>query len=62
MNARPLLFSVVGLALAGCSSIQRDPPMQVWPDMRIQKKFKPQRSTDLFSDQRESRRPPEGVD
>ena len=40
------------LALAGCSTIQRDPPLQVWPDMRFQKKFKPQRSTDLFPDQR----------
>ena len=47
--------------LAGCSGIQRDPPLQVWPDMRIQKKFKPQRSTDLFSDNRTSRRPPDGT-
>ena len=23
------------LGLAGCSGIQRDPPLQVWPDMRI---------------------------
>ena len=61
---RPLaviVVSMAALALAGCSSIQRDPPIQVWPDMRIQKKFKPQRSTDLFSDNRQSRRPPEGA-
>jgi hypothetical protein len=31
------------LGLAGCSGIQRDPPLQVWPDMKFQKKFKPQR-------------------
>ena len=49
------------LGLAGCSGIQRDPPLQVWPDMRYQKKFKPQRSTDLFADTRESRRPPDGT-
>jgi mono/diheme cytochrome c family protein len=56
-----IIASMAALALAGCSSIQRDPPIQVWPDMRYQKKFKPQRSTDLFSDNRESRRPPEGA-
>jgi len=56
-----LIAIVAMLGLAGCSSIQRDPPIQVWPDMRLQKKFKPQRSTVLFSDQRASRRPPEGA-
>jgi hypothetical protein len=63
MNAvRGQLAVVVGmLALGGCSGIQRDPPIQVWPDMKLQKKFKPQRSTDLFPDMRESRRPPEGA-
>lgn len=63
MNGAPyrLLAIAAMLGLAGCSGIQRDPPLQVWPDMRIQKKFKPQRSTDLFSDTRTSRRPPEGT-
>src|SRR5689334_10701431 len=62
MNARrQLVVMLAALALGGCSSIQRDPPIQVWPDMRFQKKFKPQRSTGLFSDQRQSRRPPEGA-
>ena len=56
-----IMVILAALALAGCSSIQRDPPIQVWPDMRFQKKFKPQRSTSLFSDNRESRRPPEGT-
>jgi mono/diheme cytochrome c family protein len=62
MNAyRSLAVIIAALGLAGCSGIQRDPPLQVWPDMRFQKKFKPQRSTGLFSDNRESRRPPEGA-
>ncbi|HSP69215.1 MAG TPA: cytochrome c [Bryobacteraceae bacterium] len=56
-----IMVILAALALAGCSSVQRDPPIQVWPDMRFQKKFKPQRSTSLFSDNRESRRPPEGT-
>jgi mono/diheme cytochrome c family protein len=63
MNAARYQLAVIGamLVLGGCSSIQRDPPLQVWPDMKFQKKFKPQRSTDLFPDMRESRRPPEGA-
>ena len=63
MNGTSYKLMAIGamLALAGCSGVQRDPPLQVWPDMRIQKKFKPQRSTDLFSDTRTSRRPPEGA-
>ena len=63
MNTTRYQLALIGtmLVLAGCSDVQRDPPIQVWPDMRLQKKFKPQRSTNLFSDQRESRRPPEGA-
>ena len=55
------LAAVIGAALllAGCSSIQRDPPLQVWPDMKFQKKFKPQLTTDLFADGRQSRHAPE---
>jgi mono/diheme cytochrome c family protein len=49
------------LLLAGCSSIQRDPPLQVWPDMRLQPRFEAQGSTGLFPDNRQSRRRPEGV-
>jgi len=65
MIATRIQLSLVAMAamlgLAGCSGIQRNPPLQVWPDMRYQKKFKPQRSTDLFADTRESRRPPDGT-
>jgi mono/diheme cytochrome c family protein len=49
------------LALAACNGIQRDPPIQVWWDMKRQAKFKPQGMTGLFADGRDSRRPPEGV-
>ena len=52
---------VASLLLSGCSSVQRQPPLQVWPDMRVQEKFKPQLWTDLFPDHRMSRRPPEGT-
>lgn len=55
------VVAVAALLLVGCSDVQRDPPLQVWPDMKFQKKFKPQRSTDLFPDSRESRVPPEGT-
>jgi mono/diheme cytochrome c family protein len=49
------------LVLSGCSSIQRDPPLQVWPDMRLQPRFEAQGSTGLFPDGRQSRRRPDGV-
>lgn len=50
-----------GLTLAGCSGVQRTPPIQVWPDMRMQPKFEAQQSSGLFVDGRASRRRPEGV-
>ncbi len=58
-----LLASVVlaGLTLAGCSGPQRDPPFQLWPDMKFQPKFRAQLSTDLFADHRESRAAPTGA-
>jgi mono/diheme cytochrome c family protein len=52
---------LVALTLAGCGGVQRDPPFQLWPDMKLQEKFKPQLTTPLFPDGRESRRPPEGT-
>jgi mono/diheme cytochrome c family protein len=58
-----LLASVVlaGLTLAGCSGPQRDPPFQLWPDMKFQPKFRAQLATDLFADHRESRAAPAGA-
>ena len=60
-----LLFAI---ALTGCNSIQRTPPLQVWPDMKHQARFRAQLSTEnypelakLFADGRQSRGLPEGV-
>ncbi len=50
-----------GLWLTGCSSISREPQIEVWDDMRRQGKYKPQRESSLFSDHRASRRPPAGT-
>jgi hypothetical protein len=52
----------VSLVLAGCSSIQRDPPIQVWDDMKHQPKFGPQSQlgeTELFGARRVSQLPVE---
>jgi len=61
----------LALVLAGCSGVRRDPPLQVWWDMKWQDKFKPQLSIDVFDhhdelakmfpDHRHLRRPPEGT-
>jgi mono/diheme cytochrome c family protein len=60
--ALPLLAIVAALAfLSGCSSVQRDPPLEVWDDMKRQGKFKPQMENTIFQDHRDSRRPPDGV-
>jgi mono/diheme cytochrome c family protein len=66
-RARQVLVAATA-ALAGCSSIQRDPPMQVWPDMRHQKKFRAQLSAEtypqlagVFPDGRQTRPAPEGT-
>jgi len=72
MTRRGVLTVAMGMAaLAGCSSIKRDPPIQVWWDMKWQDKFKPQLSLGvldrheeldkLFPDHRQLRRPPEGT-
>lgn len=61
---RALTMSALGLAvltLAGCTGPQRTPPIEVWPDMRLQARFEAQATTGLFVDGRASRRRPEGV-
>jgi mono/diheme cytochrome c family protein len=61
----PLLAVVLAaLLLSGCSGVQRDPPIQVWDDMKQQPKFHPQGENDvpaLSADHRDARRPPEGT-
>jgi mono/diheme cytochrome c family protein len=54
-------FALGVLTLSGCSGVQRTPPIQVWPDMRMQPKFEAQQSSGLFVDGRASRRRPDGV-
>ncbi|MEO8096536.1 MAG: cytochrome c [Acidobacteriota bacterium] len=54
-----LVFGI--LTLSACSGIQRTPPIQVWPDMRLQPRFEAQATTGLFVDGRASRRRPDGV-
>ncbi len=58
------LLPLAALVLTGCSGIQRDPPVQVWDDMKQQPKFHPQGENEvaaLAGDHRDARRPPEGT-
>lgn len=60
--ALPLAAVILGsLALGACAGPQRQPPMQVWPDMRNQGKYKPQMESGIFADHRTTRRPVEGT-
>lgn len=53
---------ILGFALlAGCAGPQRVPPIQVWPDMDNQEKYKAQTTSPLFADGRSNRRPVEGT-
>ncbi|MGA3186451.1 MAG: cytochrome c [Bryobacteraceae bacterium] len=54
---------LAAFVLTGCSGVQRDPPIQVWDDMKQQPKFKPQGENELpfLSYGRDARRPPEGT-
>src|SRR5262249_25286427 len=68
MKTTHYLLFLATLGLAGCSSAQRDPPLQVWTDMKHQARFRPQLSTEmypdlqpLFADGRQTRALPEGV-
>ena len=55
-----LLAAAAGLV--GCAGqTSRTPPIQVWPDMKRQPKFKPQEENDFFSDQRATRMPVPGT-
>lgn len=61
--ALPLVVIVFALMfLSGCSSIQRNPPIEVWDDMKRQGKFKPQmENAAVYPDHRDSRVPPDGT-
>jgi len=47
--------------LSSCAGPQRIPPIEVWPDMDRQEKFKAQTGTFIFSDGRANRKPVEGT-
>jgi mono/diheme cytochrome c family protein len=60
--ALPIVLIVIALcSLSGCSYIQRDPPPEVWDDMKRQGKFMPQYENSVFPDHRDSRVPPAGT-
>jgi len=57
-----LTLAATALIVTGCgSSTSRQPPVQVFPDMRAQGKYKPQSDRSFFSDRRGSRLPVEGT-
>lgn len=52
--------AALAVILSGCSVIQRDPPLQVWDDMKHQPKFKAQSEmfeSNVFPDHRVTRPP-----
>jgi mono/diheme cytochrome c family protein len=54
-------LAAMAALLAGCAGPQRMPPIEVWPDMDRQEKYKAQAPSELFSDGRSNRRPVEGT-
>jgi len=54
-----LLTAAGMLLLAGCTSVQRTPPMEVWDDMKHQGKYTAQASSGFFADGRATRLAPE---
>jgi mono/diheme cytochrome c family protein len=55
------LLLLLTLALAGCSTYSRTPPIQVFPDMKDQPKYLPQGESRFFRDGRELRPPVPGT-
>ena len=49
------------LLLSSCGTASRQPPVQVFPDMRSQKRYDPQERSTFFSDGRASRTPVQGT-
>lgn len=61
MGNRTAIITAALIVLAGCAGPQRTPPLEVWPDMDRQEKYKAQAPSSLFSDGRSNRRPVEGT-
>lgn len=58
---RTFAFLFASLALAGCGTTSRKPPLEVFADMDRQLKLNPQAETALFGDGRASRPPVPGT-
>lgn len=62
MQWLPLLPAAAALLLAGCAGMtSKNPPLEVFPDMDRQAKYKPQMHGDFFADGKASRRPVPGT-
>lgn len=62
MRLRLIATVAAAIALTGCAGqTSRQPPVQVFPDMRTQKRYDPQERSTFFSDHRASRRPVPGT-
>lgn len=59
-RGQKLVLGMVLVLLSGCSSVQRNTPLQVWDDMKHQQKFKAQAPVaGIFADGRSNRLLPE---
>ena len=56
-----VLTLAILVTLTGCAGPQRVPPIEVWPDMKRDGKYKPQAESELFGDHRASRVPVKGT-
>lgn len=61
MMSRITVLIAAIFTLVGCAGPQRTPPLEVWPDMDRQEKYKEQSASPLFSDGRSNRPPVEGT-
>jgi mono/diheme cytochrome c family protein len=61
MRVEAIALGLGVLLLAGCAGPQRSGPIEVWPDMDRQEKYKAQTESPLFGDGRSNRRPVEGT-
>ncbi len=61
MMSRVTVLVAMIFVLAGCAGPQRRPPIEVWPDMDRQEKYKAQSVSPFFSDHRSNRTPVEGT-
>ena len=62
MRLRLIATAAAAIALTGCAGgTSRQPPVMVFPDMRLQGRYDPQERSEFFADKLASRRPVEGT-